>query len=73
MLRASPSIRQRPATMLEALPPSMMPMLAVVSSSSRPRSIAATAAAAAAIALCPASGLIPACASSPSNSATSRW
>ena len=42
-------------------------------SSSRPSGIAPIAAAAASIAECPSSGRIPACASSPSNSATSRW
>ena len=72
MLRASPSIRQRPGTTLEAVPPSITPTFAVVSASSRPSFIAAIAAAAAAIALRPSSGRIPAWASAPSNSATSR-
>ena len=69
-LRASPSIRQWPGTTLEAVPPAITPTLAVVSSSSRPSSIAAIAAAAASIALRPSSGRIPACASVPSNSAS---
>ena len=73
MLRASPSTRQCPATTFDAVPPSIIPTLAVVSSSRRPSSIAAIAAAAAAIALWPSSGRIPACASTPSKSAISRW
>ena len=71
-LRASPRMRQWPATTLDAVPPSIMPMFAVVSSSRRPSFISAIAAAAAAIALWPSSGLIPACASWPLNSAISR-
>ena len=67
--RASPSIRQRPATTFEADPPAITPTFAVVSSSSRPSSIAPIAAAAASIALWPSSGRIPAWASMPSNSA----
>ena len=73
MLRASPSIRQAPGTTLAEVPPAITPTFAVVSGSSRPSSIAAIAAAAAAIALCPSSGLIPAWASVPLNSASSRW
>ena len=71
-LRASPRIRQWPATTFEAIPPSIIPTFAVVSSSRRPSFIPATAAAAAAIALVPSSGLIPAWASCPVNEATNR-
>jgi hypothetical protein len=72
MLRASPSKRHRPGTMLVAVPPSITPTLAVVSSSSLPSSISAIADAAATIALRPSSGRIPECASAPTNSAASR-
>jgi hypothetical protein len=51
MLRASPSTRQRLGTTFVAVPPSILPTFAVVSSSRRPSSIAAIAAAAAAIEL----------------------
>src|SRR3989304_4911193 len=51
--------------MLMAVPPSMVPMLAVVSSSRRPRRIAATASLAIRIALIPFSGQTPAWASRP--------
>ena len=74
MLRASPTSEQLPATTFDAVPPSITPRLAVVSSSSRPSSIAATAAAPASIALLPSSGLMPACASVPVNVAvTCLW
>ena len=72
MLRASPSTRQWAATTFDAVPPLITPTLVVVSSSSRPSVIDATAAAAAAIALRPSSGRMPAWASTPSNSATIR-
>ena len=51
----------------------MMPMLAVVSSSSLPSRIAATARAAATTALRPRSGAMPACAAAPRNSASMRF
>ena len=70
MLRASATIRQWPGTTLPAVPPSIVPTFAVVPSSRRPSGIRATAADAAAIALLPSSGLIPAWASTPWNSAT---
>ena len=54
------------------VPPSIVPMLAVVSSSSRPSRMAEIALAAAAIALRPVSGRTPACAARPRNSATIR-
>ena len=71
MLRASASIVQLPATTFGAVPPEILPTFVVVSSSMRPRSIVAIAAEAASIALRPASGRIPACASIPRNSAIS--
>ena len=70
MLRASATIRQWPGTTLPAVPPSIVPTFAVVPSSRRPRCIREIAADAAAIALLPSSGLIPAWASTPVNSAT---
>ena len=81
--RGDPRLVERPRLRLDPAaarrrrsrptPPAITPTFAVVSSSSRPRSIAPIAAAAASIAEWPSSGRIPACASSPSNSATSRW
>ena len=72
-LRASPATAQRSATTLGAVPPRRTPMFAVVSSSSRPRRIAATARAAATTALRPSSGAMPACAAVPRNSASMRF
>ena len=71
-LRASSSTTQRSATTFADVPPSMRPTLAVVSASSLPICIAATARAAAAIALRPASGRMPAWAARPRKLASSR-
>ncbi len=69
-LRASPRSSQRSGTTLGALPPLMIPTLAVVSSSTRPRRMAATARAAASTALRPACGSMPAWAATPVNTAS---
>src|SRR5687768_11011585 len=64
-LRVSARSTTRFGMMLLAIPPSMRPMFAVVSASTRPRRMAAMASAATLMALMPCSGAIPACASSP--------
>ena len=71
--RASASIRQRSGTTFVAVPPVIVPTFAVVSASSRPSRMAATARAAATIALRPSSGRMPAWAARPWISATIRW
>ena len=71
-LRASAVIEQRSATTLVAVPPSMVPMLAVVSGSMRPSGMRAIARAAARMALRPTSGAMPAWAARPTKVASIR-
>ena len=70
--RASAVMVQRSAMTLVAVPPSTVPMLAVVSASMRPSGIRAIAFDAAMIALRPDSGVMPAWADRPTNVAWMR-
>ena len=58
--------------MFDACPPSIRPMLAVVSASTRPSGIRSTARASKLMALIPSSGSIPACAARPCSVAVQR-